>query len=159
MLWDLGKSRVKTVGKEEEDGSGAEVLEAPYQRCQGPALLLVTVPWESVQSLRALFFAGWHCHSDTPNLVQSRFWCPGPISDALSNNLANPKEAQPCWSAPSRLATRAKAVCKSALHLLFHLNDLPSLAGLSLSRACIQGNKSYQGKNGSKKLLKSQYPF
>ena len=51
VLCDLWKSRVKTeaVVKEEEDGSRVEVPEAPHQRCQGPALLLVTVPWESVQ--------------------------------------------------------------------------------------------------------------
>lgn len=93
------------------------------------------------------------------NLVPKKFWCHVPVNNALSDKLACPEEAQLCWSAPSQLSMRAKAVCKSAPHLLFHLNDLPSLAGLSLSRACIQGNKSYQGKNGSKKLLKSQYPF
>ena len=51
VLWDLGKTRVKTkaVVKEEEDGSRAEVLEASSQRCQGPALLLLTVPRESAQ--------------------------------------------------------------------------------------------------------------
>lgn len=108
----------------------------------------------------------WHCHADTGDgtfkLVQSSqgmIWCHIPTNSSLSIKLVFPEETHFCWTTPSQLSRRAKAVCKSAPHRLFHLNDLPSLAGLSLSRACIQGNKSYQGKNGSKKLLKPQYPF
>lgn len=92
-------------------------------------------------------------------LSQEKGWCHVPTSSSLPSTLPFPEETRFCWRTPRQLSTRAKAVCKSAPHRLFHLNDLPSLAGLSLSRACIQGNKSYQGKNGSKKLLKPQYPF
>lgn len=118
------------------------------------------------QSHSALLLPDWHCHTDTGDvtfkLVQSSqgmIWCHVPTNSSLSIKLVFPEETHFCWTTPSQLSRRAKAVCKSAPHRLFHLNDLPSLAGLSLSRACIQGNKSYQGKNGSKKLLKPQYPF
>jgi len=172
VLGDPGKSRVKAeaVVKEEEDGSRGGVLEALYRRCQGPrsssapglsALGISAAPLAKPRSsgFSRPALSRRHSRHCVQQSSQKKFWCHVPANNALSNQLARPEEAQLCWSAPSQLSMRAKAVCKSAPHLLFHLNDLPSLAGLSLSRACIQGNKSYQGKNGSKKLLKSQYPF
>lgn len=137
------------------------------QRCQGPALLLVTVPWEfmrhHVPNLRAVLYPDRHCHTVTPDaasqLKQKQRWCHVPMNKARSNQPARPREAQLCWSAPSQLATTATAVCKSAPHLLFHLNDLPSLAGLSLSRACIQGNKSYRGKKRIQEVIKITISF
>lgn len=136
---------------------GAKVQLCSWSRCPGNRCNT------TYQNLRAVFYPDWHCPTVTSdaasNLVQKQRRCHVPMNKARSNQAARPREAQLCWSAPSQLSTTPTAVCKSAPHLLFHLNDLPSLAGLSLSRACIQGNKSYRGKNGSKKLLKSQYPF
>lgn len=164
--WEV-RVRAEVVVKEEEDGSGVGSLwNTPFQRCQDPALLLLTAPWELTQhhhqSLGALLLPAWRCHTDTSDtthtVCNSSFGVPSPGTKPCRTNPHIPRKLGFAGALPASSGS-AKALCKSTPHLLFHLNDLPSLAGLSLSRACIQGNESYRGKNGSKKLLKSQYPF